>query len=704
MAVFKPRARLLKLLGEQLIGTPQLAIFELVKNSYDADADSVDIVIKYPEDQEKTIIVIKDFNGEGMTKNTIENIWLEPGADHRYQEKQGNKRTKKYNRLPLGEKGVGRFAVHKLGHKIKLITKAKNEPELSLTIDWEQLEKVKYMEDFKVNIEENIPPKEFKNNETGTQIEISKLTDKLTRSDVRNLYRNVESIKSPFEHTKFKLESSTPNFQVNMIVEGKESWTSDLYDIEDILLQAMFKFAFCFENGIWSWDYEFNPNMQLKEKYKIESNHCRENDAIFQFSDKALRAEYKSEKYNDLGVIFGEIYVFDFDKEVKDFYEQTGFIKTFLSENKGIRVYRDGLRVYNYGEPHDDWLEMDSRRVNRLSVGLNRNITVGGISINLEDTPDLIEKTNREGFIENDTYIKFRNVIANSLSQFEKLRNLDKQRLRTTTTKKGESVTSIDDPIGELRKIVKDKKLEELFEPKIKAVEKNYNQMRDTMLDVGLAGLNMSIAFHEIYRGIKDAKNAIKTGINKEKILEHFGRFELLLDVYARMLKKEKVREYSVKELLKGNLELANVRLKLHSVLNSCPVLVGDQSDLKVKMPVNMMTSVINNIIDNSIFWLDQRWGNDKGKYLYIGVDSESFSGPAIVIADNGTGFKNISANEMIAPFLTTKPGGMGLGLYYANTVMQMLGGELLLLENTEADIPDAADGAIVVLVFKEEK
>ena len=72
---FRPRARLLKLLGDQLIGTQQLAIFELVKNSYDADADSVSIVISDPEDADAASITVTDIGGEGMTLDII-NVYL----------------------------------------------------------------------------------------------------------------------------------------------------------------------------------------------------------------------------------------------------------------------------------------------------------------------------------------------------------------------------------------------------------------------------------------------------------------------------------------------------------------------------------------------------------------------------------------------------------------------------------------------------
>ena len=704
MANFKPRARLLKLLGEQLIGTPQLAIFELVKNGYDADADRVEVRLFNPENLEEGRIEVTDINGIGMTRDIIENIWLEPGADHKKNDKESGFRTEKYNRLPLGEKGVGRFAVHKLGKKIELITRSKDSKELSLIIDWEKLDEIKYMEDFSVEVIENNLPVVFNENKTGTKIIISNLNGPISRSDVRNLHRNIESIKTPFEQKSFKLDSSVPVFDVTLSVDGKPEWTDDLYDIVNIINQSMFRFAFFFNAGKWSWSYEFTPNEQLIKELNISPNKLSSDDEFFEFSSKEKIKRYKLESFSDLGQVFGEIYVFDFDKGVRDFYLQTGVVKTFLSENKGVRVYRDGVRVYNYGEPHDDWLELDGRRVDKLGIGLNRNITVGGISVDLENTPMLIEKTNREGFIENETFFKFRDVVESSLSKLEKLRDIDKKRLRNISNVDAKSsIANIENPIDELRKISKEKNIDEIVEPRLIKIEKSYNQMRDIMLNAGMAGLNMTIAFHEIHRGVKDTRKAVETEIDKEIILNQFDRFEVLLDTYAKMLKKEPVKEYSIKKLLKGNVELADVRFKMHDIVISCPVLVGDHDDSNIKIPKHLMTSVINTLIDNSIYWLDQRWGMKEAnkKYIHIGVNYEFDTGPAIVIADNGAGWKGVSPEEVVQPFLTTKPGGMGIGLYYANTVMEMIGGELVVLEPGDLELPDAVDGAIVALVFK---
>jgi len=724
---FKPRARLLKLLGDQLIGTQQLAIFELVKNSYDADADSVSILISDPENVDTASITVTDIGGEGMTLDVIQNIWLEPGADHKQIKREKGEVSKKHKRLPLGEKGVGRFAVHKLGRSIELTTKAKNSKEVYLKIDWGELEKHKYIEDAKIEIIER-EPQFFKGNKTGTKIKITELNSPLDKDAVRKLHRNVESIKSPFENSRYKIDNKASTFDVELSVEGHPDWTSDLPDMQAIIGQAIFKFSFFFSEGKWTSHYEFNPNETLRKTLKVQSREVADDNQLFKFQGRAEQQKYESaikelalkiadkekvtedhkaearkQYFDGIGEVLAEIYVFDFDSEIKKYYDQFSITRKFLSENKGIRVYRDGMRVYNYGEPFDDWLEMDERRINRISKGLNRNITVGAISLDLSMATALIEKTNREGFTEDVSFLKLKSVVQTALARLEEYRFLDKERLRRLTkvdTKR--SVGEFDRPIDELRSLALKKGWDDILNPVINRVEKHYNQMQDVMLHAGMAGLNMAIAFHELHHGVKDTRKIIEREEDVELVLKQFDRFELLLDTYANLLKQEKTREIDLRTLLKGNMALADVRFTMHDIITSCPILTGEQDNYSIKLPSNLITSAINNLIDNSIYWLDQRWGDEeKKKYIYIGVTDEFDKGTAIIIGDNGPGWRHISKEEMVRPFHTTKPGGMGIGLYYTNMVMEMLGGELALLDPEDLEnIPSAVDGAVAALIF----
>lgn len=162
---FRPRARLLQMLGDQLIGSSRLAIFELVKNAYDADADTVLITLDKINTENAKIIV--EDNGEGMSADIIKNIWLVPAHDHKEQQKKEKRRTKA-GRLPLGEKGLGRFAVHKLGNEIQLVTRAKDSDECVLHINWQDLIDKPFLEDTRVEVVTRTPII-FTGDNTGTQ-------------------------------------------------------------------------------------------------------------------------------------------------------------------------------------------------------------------------------------------------------------------------------------------------------------------------------------------------------------------------------------------------------------------------------------------------------------------------------------------------------------------------------------------------------
>jgi len=94
---FRPRARLLQLLGDQLIGTPRLAVFELVKNAYDADAKNVVVTLSGLTGDDPAITVEDD--GEGMTLETIRDIWLVPADDHRRRQRQEGRRTRSLSEI-----------------------------------------------------------------------------------------------------------------------------------------------------------------------------------------------------------------------------------------------------------------------------------------------------------------------------------------------------------------------------------------------------------------------------------------------------------------------------------------------------------------------------------------------------------------------------------------------------------------------------
>ena len=101
---FKPRARLLLLLGDQLIRDPGVAVFELVKNAFDADSPNATVTMSRLDQPSRGRIIVED-SGAGMGADTVSAVWLEPGTDNRIKQKERGEPTPKYGRIPIGEKG-----------------------------------------------------------------------------------------------------------------------------------------------------------------------------------------------------------------------------------------------------------------------------------------------------------------------------------------------------------------------------------------------------------------------------------------------------------------------------------------------------------------------------------------------------------------------------------------------------------------------
>ena len=119
------------------------------------------------------------------------------------------------------------------------------------------------------------------------------------------------------------------------------------------------------------------------------------------------------------------------------------------------------------------------------------------------------------------------------------------------------------------------------------------------------------------------------------------------------------------------------------------------------------MLGALNNLIDNSLYWMRVRRpgspaeSNGDTRRLFVDASRELEGGPAIVVADNGVGFRDVP-EHLARPFFTRKPDGMGLGLYYSNLAMEMNEGGLAFPQPHEVGVPAEYDGAVVAMIFKE--
>ena len=696
---FRPRARLLALLGEQLIDNARLAVFEMVKNAYDADANTVEVTLATPERSTGTISVVDD--GSGMTLDTLTDVWLEPGADVREIQRIKGVRTPKYKRLPLGEKGVGRFAAHKLGNRIRLWTRAKGEPELHVDINWSEQIGRRYMDETEISIVET-DSVHFKKGRTGTRIEIGDLKSVWTRGDVRRLWRNVTSISAPF--------TTADDFDVSLVVPGHESWVNDLLDVSDILGAALWKYDFCFDEQKFRWDYSVRPPPGMGLEGRSDSADGEglplpKRLAGEFFEERPLPAVVPTSFIEGIGPVEGSFFVFDQDREVAAFISEPSQIATFLEENGGVRVYRDDIRVYSYGEPGDDWLGLDLRRVNQPTRAISNNNIVGLISLDMDLRSELREKTSRDGFDDNPTYQRLRTIVLSALTHLETMRTVDKGRMRRVLSKNAqESRISPNAAIADLRKEVEKRSLGPVITKLVDKVESRVREMQDTLLRPGATQMHVATLFHEVEHGVRALNTAIRRGEPIEKLQQRSGSLIELLDSFANFFRKTPETQVRVSDLVRTVCQLNADRFDRHRIILSTPAVTGEARDFELRVPRNIVMGAISNVLDNSIYWLDQRWPSDmrKSRRAVIVTTSDYFDeGPALILADNGPGYR-LAPEDVLQPFITLKPDGMGIGMYYARLVMEACGGFVAFPTAEDVGLSKAYDGAVTALVFSK--
>lgn len=696
---FKTRARLLCQLGEQLIKSESIALLELVKNAYDADSPTCIVEISKPDNKESGSIIIED-KGIGMDSEILETSWLEVGTDNKSEKKQNGYRTSKFHRIPLGEKGIGRFGVHRLGRHIELISRMAEKKECVLRIDWDKINDSKYIEDIPIILEER-DPKIFKNS-TGTRIEITKLRNNWTRGTLRDVARAINTLNSPFETEEaFSVSFNTDN-----------DWLNGLLTYDDIKDKNLYRFSLKINgNRITDFSYDFIPYKSLN---KVEAHHVSYDDfsslaKMVQDSKKKDCKEIDISKYK-IGEISMEGILFDLDSKILNIGLSSGIkdLKDYLSKNGGIRVFRDNMRIWDYGELDNDWLDLDAKRVNQPSFKLSNRLILASVYLDSEQSTDLIEKSNREGFVDNDAYKEFKAACSFAIERVEFYRNQDKEKIRRVYNTKISKEIPVLDSIDEIKEIVKNKVTDEAvanqLNKKLDRISEDYTRITDSLIKTAGAGLNLVAVLHQIEKIIKNMKASVASELEGSKqIEEDVIQLDKLVEGYSLLARNYKPELQNLNKLVDYAIQNDTFRFKAHKI--SVIKQYSNKPDLfKGICSTNYLVNATMNLFDNSIWWLGYAEVSAPKIFVDITDDFEGYS--TVIVADNGPGFA-LSKDELGNPFITAKPAGigMGIGLHLTKEIMNSLNGKLLFPEPDDFDIPEEfKKGAIVALAFKKEK
>lgn len=680
--IFKVKPRLLRLLGDQLIRDANLAVFELVKNAYDADATCCTVLLENANSAENARLEIED-NGCGMDENIIRNVWMMIATDFRAEQRAQNKRTPLFNRFPLGEKGLGRLSVHKLGRFIRLITRVKNGDELVVEFDWDRLENSKDLNSAGIKLQKR-KPITFPGKEHGTKLEVLSLREAWARGELRRLHRAVNSLCSPFK--------GPTDFEVLLSAPGCESWLEGLIEQKDVYDCALYHIRGSFEGTTARYKYKFSPPPGTEKQLSPREEKIGELKLERREGRKSIPLDLSR---HAIGKVEFDLWLFDRDSAViKSVTDDVKGLKDYLDDNGGIRIYRDGIRVYDFGEPGNDWLNLDLRRVNTPTAKTSNNQILGVLRLDATKSDDLREKSNREGFIENIAYADFREAVIGILTNIEAEKVKDQKRVRETLGKgTGQKLFA---KMSELREVLTQKGVLAEVEPRLKEVEKEMEVYRDQLLHAAVPGLSIGIMLHGAEKILEELREAVRKGNDVPRIKELVDRLYRAMRPVTNLLKNPGVAKTSASVLLKEAIFSTELRLLRHQIR-----LVSDiKKDFKLEGSKQMLIASITNLVDNAIHWLEVK--NPDEKLIFLGTTSDLEGGPAIVVADNGPGFGNDDPDDLVTPFFTRRNGGMGLGLYIVNEVIRVNKGRLLFPATGDIELPEPFDGAVVALQFPE--
>lgn len=651
---FRVSARVAELLGEQSVSNVIVAVTELVKNSYDADAKKVKILFQETEDK-KLRLVIGEEGGDGMTLDALKNKWMVIGTDDKITEKFSTGGRRK-----VGEKGIGRFAIQRLGDKLEMIVKPRNTDDLFIVkIDWAQYRQPNVTFDQVENT--LIPGKRTDIENSGTTLIIDKLRDTWSKEEILSLSQALKSIVPPsWEEDQFAIIVDAPHVGIYNT------------KIDSSLLQHAAYEIHCeyHENG--TLDYKMLFVKKEHGKNSVQQKDLDETEAQHIDLGKLKCGPLKfSFYYFPLGPS-GE------DKKLAPYVLKDNLLRTQLKANHGVKIFRDNFMVKPYGEPGNDWLGLNQMIVARRDKAFSNNTVIGLIEISRDGNPLLLDTTTREGLIKNDAFYDLKNLIMHCIRILIKRRQQDfgdkiPELYQSPAMKK---ITSAARKISKAatgkNKVLVEKALQEFQQG---ALEMQYEFIDEINMYRGLASLGISVAAiaHEISEAIGAILQRTKyvLSVLKERPLSFKEHKEIAEHTLKDILK---IREFisfaavftTADERKKSYIRMGDV---VKIVLDAYLSIFKDQFiAVETKTDPDLVLvngyrvdfeAILINLVTNSIEVLR---GKQNDRKIKITCKNDR-DGILLRFSDSGDGIPVNNREIIFEPFWTSKKEGTGLGL-----------------------------------------
>ena len=401
---FSVDADLISRLGNELVARQETALSELVKNAYDADATEVTLRFIDTDSLGGTLII--EDNGTGMDREQLIDGFMRISSNIKKEKPVSDI----YNRKKAGRKGIGRFAVQRLGKHLEILTKTATATEsFDVRFDWGAYQATKNINEISNFITLTTPHTAT----MGTTLIISELKDKWSEAAIKRIYRYLGDIIQPV--SEFIENDNDGGFALNVLQETNgrtfkienETQVIDKYAVATIWGKVD-------ENGYGSFLIE-SKDLGIHHEERIGFEPDDRESRFPLIRNVKVKANYFLENYMPRG--------------------QKTAIQKHLRLSGGIRLYRNGYRVLPYGEPSNDWLKLDYSLRQRSLLPQHGNNNFKGI-VNIDDGSGNFEETSsREGLFENETFIQLENFVYRVLLTAV-IRSAKERNVKITTSQK----------------------------------------------------------------------------------------------------------------------------------------------------------------------------------------------------------------------------------------------------------------------------
>lgn len=681
-----------QLIGRELITDRVTALFELVKNSYDANARKVSVIFEnvQPSKDNPEVpvlgsrITIKD-DGYGMTLSDVRDKWMVIGTSSKRKERIS---PSPFNRRCVGEKGIGRFAVDKLGSKVNIITKKAGETQwLKVEIDWNRYSKLMEADGISLftDIENSysyIPAEDIE--ESGTSLVITDVREPWVKGDIEHFINESARITSPFVRLN-------PSFRVLTIAGEYGIKDYGISNTSDLSLATL------------SYEISYNEGKQESLQY----------NALTHTIDKVLIPLR----------IFGGVNfkIYYFEPNDRDKYRK----KYKYDPIDGVKIYRDGMLTTPFVETEKDSnnkrdiLGIDKRVWANIFDKISSRQFIGVLDITKDDNPKIIDATNRQDFLDNEEYKDLKSFIILQLEALEGYRKWTREQLKdkshheiaeaqsqvsqfvTTISEIAQAYPQLNESLKPLE--VAAKSVDKAFSKAVKLQkesEREFQRKENTYLGIiSLRAFSIDIA-HSVRTAISKIKSDARffmehypNPLLEDKFLQYAKEMHEVMTTLSRIVDYELSFSQSNVEFEKLHLakfireEFARWQenLKAHHV----EIDLGNMDDgILLNTNRQFIVEILDNLIDNSI----KAMANSEVKTIKVSLyeevekskDKIERDDVKIVFSDTGCGIPLEKREWVFGLYNTTTEtqGGAGVGLYIVRARVNSLKGKVTIADS----------------------